>query len=139
MFFAVAQTNAAAVVSRTLDYCNSFYHNIALKNILRLHNCVQNCLARVAARSPRFSHSASLLKSLHWLPVRYHWLPVRYHWLPVQYRVILKICAITYQALSPKQVYIHCSLLQGSPDRYHLILIYFLFPVLRQISELELF
>ena len=56
---------------------------------------MQNCLARVVTRSPRFSHSVPLLKSLHWLPVRY--------------RIICKICAITYQALSSKQpaVYLH--------------------------------
>ena len=35
---------------------------------------------------------------------------------------------------------IHCCLLQDSPDSFnHLILIYFLFPVLRQMSVLELF
>ena len=41
---------------------------------------------------------------------------------------------------SKKHIYIHCSLLQDSPDSFdHLILIYFLFPVLRQILELEHF
>ena len=55
---------------------------------------MQNCLARVVTRSPRFSHSAPLFKSLHWLPVRY--------------RIIFKICAITHQALSSKQpAYLH--------------------------------
>ena len=40
-------------------------------------------------RSPRFTHSKPLLKSLHWLPVRY--------------RIICKICTITYQAYPCKQ------------------------------------
>ena len=41
-----------------------------------------------------FSHSAPLLKSLHWLPVRYS--------------IMFKICTITYQALSSKQpAYLH--------------------------------
>ena len=50
---------------------------------------VQNCLARVVTRSPRFSRSVPLLKSL--------------HWLPVQYCIIFKICTIAYQALSSIQ------------------------------------
>ena len=40
------------------------------------------------------SHSVPLLKSLHWLPIRY--------------RIIFKICTITYQALSSGQpAYLH--------------------------------
>ena len=50
---------------------------------------MQNILVRVVTWSPRFSHSAPLLKTLHWLLVRYH--------------IFLKICTITYQALSSKQ------------------------------------
>ena len=127
MSFAVTKTIATALVSSRLDYCNSLYRNIALKDIWKLQY-MQNCLARVITRSPHISHSLPLLKSLHWLPVRYC--------------IIFKMCTITYQALSSKHqhIYIHCSLLQDSPDIFnHLILIYFLFPVLRQMSELELF
>ena len=87
--FAVAKTVATALIDSRLDYYNPVYHNIELKHILKLQR-VQNCLARVVTRSPRFSHSAPLLKSLHWLPVRYH--------------INLKICTITYQALSSKQL-----------------------------------
>ena len=46
-------------------------------------------MARVITRSPHFSHSVPLLKSLQWLPVRY--------------RIIFKICTIAYHALSSKQ------------------------------------
>ena len=88
MSFAVAKTIATALVSSRLDYCNSLYHNIALKDISKLQH-VQHCLARVVTLSPHFSHSAPLLKSLNWLPVRHH--------------IIFKICTITYQALSSKQ------------------------------------
>ena len=118
MSFAVAKTIETALDSSRLDYCNSLYHNIALNDILKLQR-VQNCLARVVTRSPRFSHSAPLLKSFHWLPVE----------------LFLKIFHPSNQ-----HIYIHCSLLQDSPGNFdHLILIYFLFPVLRQMSELELF
>ena len=83
MSLSVAKTIATTLVSSRLDYCNSLLHNIAIKDITKLQR-VQNCLARVVTRSPRFSRSVPLLKSLHWLPVRY--------------RIIFKICTITYQA-----------------------------------------
>ena len=54
---------------------------------------VNNCLARVVTKSPRFCHITPLLKSLHWLPVRY--------------RIKFKLCSLTYQALPNGQpVYI---------------------------------
>ena len=53
---------------------------IILYNIMRVH---------IVIRFPRFSHSLPLLKSLHWLPIRY--------------RITFKICTITYQALSSGQ------------------------------------
>ena len=58
---------ATALVSSRL------YRNIALKDILTLH-LVQNYLLRVVTRSPRFSHSVPLLKSLHMLPDMYTYL-----------------------------------------------------------------
>ena len=60
----VAKTFATALVSSRLDYCNSLLYNIAQKNIAKLQR-VQNCLARVVTRSPRFSRSVPLLKALH--------------------------------------------------------------------------
>ena len=55
---------------------------------------MQNCLSRVVTKSPRFSHSAPHLKSL--------------HWLPIPHRIIFKICTITYEALSSGQpAYLH--------------------------------
>ncbi|MEG7521965.1 MAG: hypothetical protein M3H12_02550, partial [Chromatiales bacterium] len=92
----VAKTIATALVSSGLDYCNSLLYNIAGKDITKVQR-VQNCLARVVTRSPRFFRSVPLLKSLHWLPVRY--------------RIIFKICTIAYPALSFKQpAYLHSML-----------------------------
>ena len=103
MSLSVAKTIATPLVSSILDYCNSLLHNIAIKDITKLQR-VQNCLARVVTRSPRFSRSVSLLKSLHWLPVRY--------------RIIFKICTITYQALSTKQpAYLHSMLTPARQPR----------------------
>ena len=84
----VAKTIATALITTRLDYCNSLLYHTANKDITKLQR-VQNCLARVVTRSPRFSRSVPLLKSL--------------HWLPVHYRIIFKICTIAYQALSSTQ------------------------------------
>ena len=84
----VAKAIATALVSSRLDYCNSLLYNTANKDIAKLQR-VQHCLARVVTRSPRFSRSVPLLKSL--------------HWLPVHYRIIFKMCTIAYQALSSTQ------------------------------------
>ena len=59
------------------------------------------------------------------------------HWQPLRYPIIFKICIITFKHLrsSNKHIYIRCSLLQDSLDSFdHLILIYLLFPLLRQIN-----
>ena len=60
------KTIATALVSSRLDYCNSLLYNTANKDIAKLQR-FQNCLARVVTRSPCFSRSVPLLKSLHWL------------------------------------------------------------------------
>jgi hypothetical protein len=60
---------ANSLVHSKIDYCNSLLYGLPDKSIARLQR-VQNALARVVCRSSKFqSHSASLLKSLHWLPV----------------------------------------------------------------------
>ena len=66
----LAKQIAVALVSCKLDYRNSIFHNMPEKDIARLHS-VQNCLARVVTKAPRFSRSVSILKQLHWLPVKY--------------------------------------------------------------------
>ena len=88
MSLSVAKTIVTALVSSRFDYCNSLIHNIAIKDNTKLQH-VQNCLARVVTRSPRFSRSVPLQKPLLWLPLRY--------------RIIFEICTVTYQALSSKQ------------------------------------
>ena len=50
------------------NYESSLIITIAILFILNLQR-VQNVLARVVTRLPRFSHSVPLLRSLHWLPV----------------------------------------------------------------------
>ena len=57
----IATILAPALVTSRLDYCNSGFNNIAINDITKLR--VQNCLAMVVTRSPRFTHSKPLLKS----------------------------------------------------------------------------
>ena len=84
----LAKQIAVALVSSKLDYCNSIFHNMPEKDIARLQR-VQNCLASVVIKAPRFSRSVPMLK----------WL----HWLPVKFRIHFKICAITFRTLKENQ------------------------------------
>ena len=65
----LAKQIAVAQVTSKLDYCNSLLHEIPSKDLQKLQR-VQNCLARVVTKVPRFSRSIPLLKSLHWLPIK---------------------------------------------------------------------
>ena len=79
----VSKTIATALVSSKLDYCNGLLYNVTNRELNRFQG-VQNCLARVVTRSPRFSRTTPLLKSL--------------HWLSVCFRIRFKICLVTYKA-----------------------------------------
>ena len=82
------KTISNALISSRLDYCNSLLNNIAKRDLSKLQR-VQNCLARVVLRAPRFSRSLPLLKQL--------------HWLPVNYRIKFKLSTLTYRALAIHQ------------------------------------
>ena len=125
----VPKTIATALITSRLDYCNSLLYKLHLtRDILKLQ-CVQNCLARVVRRFPRFSHSILLQKSL--------------HWLPVQSRIIFKLCTAAYQTLSsgePSYLFSMLSLAPISPEySVHLVFICRLFPGLKLILGLVLF
>ena len=60
-----AKTISNSLITSRLDYCNSLINNIAKQDLSKLQR-VQNCLARVVLREPRFSPSLPLLKQLHW-------------------------------------------------------------------------
>ena len=72
---------ANALVSSRLDYCNSLLSGIAETDLTKLQ-LVLNRLARAVTKSPPFTRSAPLLRSLHWLPVKC--------------RVHFKICLLTH-------------------------------------------
>ena len=79
---------ANALVSSRLDYCNALFHGIPKKYLNKLQR-VQNSLARVVTKAPRFTSSAPLLAKL--------------HWLPVTSRINFKLACITYKAIYKKQ------------------------------------
>ena len=83
-----AKLLASALVSSRLDYCNSLLYGIADIDLTRLQH-VQNQLARLVTKSPPFTHSIPLFRSLHWLPVRF--------------RILFKINLLTYKTLREKQ------------------------------------
>ena len=79
-----AKTISNALISSRLDYCNSLLNNIAKQDLSKRQR-VQNRLARVVLRAPRFSPSLPLLK--------------QFHWLPVNYRIQFKLSTLTHIAL----------------------------------------
>ena len=91
-----------ALVSSLLDYCNSLLYGIADIDLIRLQR-VRNRLAHLVTKSPPFTRCLPLLRSLHWLPVRF--------------RIFFKINLLTYKTLREKQpVYIHSMLAASLPS-----------------------
>ena len=98
-----AELLATALVSTRLDYCNSLLYGTADIELTRLQR-VQNQLARLVTKSPPFTRSIPLLRSLHWLPVRF--------------RILFKINLLTYKTLCEEQpVYLHSMLVALIPFR----------------------
>ena len=100
-----AKLLANALVSSRLDYCNSLLSGIAETDLTKLQR-VLNRLARVVTKSPPFTRSVPMLRSLHWLPVKY--------------RVHFKICLLTYKALHEEQPVYLRSLIASSLPSYSL-------------------
>ena len=79
---------AHALVSSRLDYCNSLLFGIADKEIIQPQR-IQNSLARVVTKQPPLTRSVPLLRSLHWLPVKF--------------RMEFKTCLLTYKTFTKNQ------------------------------------
>ena len=77
---------ANALVHSKLDYCNSLLSGLPNTSIIRLQY-VQNSLARVVCNTTKFhSHTATLLKGL--------------HWLPIPERIKFKIASLTFKVIN---------------------------------------
>ncbi len=59
-----------AFITSRLDYCNSLYFGIGQTALSRLQR-VQNAAARLLTSTKKRDHITPVLRSLHWLPVRY--------------------------------------------------------------------
>ena len=93
---------ATAHVS-SLDYSNSLSSIIADTGPAKLQS-IQNQLALVVTKWPPFTGSVSLLRSLHWLPIKF--------------RILFKISVFTYKMLHEKQpVFLHSMLASSLPFR----------------------
>ena len=95
--------SAKLLVCSRFDYCNSLLSGIVETDLTKLQR-VLNRLAQVVTKSPPFTRSVPLLRSLHWLPVKY--------------RVHIKICLLTYKAFHEEQpVYLRSLIAISLPSR----------------------
>ena len=78
------ETLIHAFISSRLDYCNSLLFGVPECHLHKLQR-VQNAAARLVVQESRFCHITPLLKSLHWLPVKY--------------RIVFKLLLITFKAI----------------------------------------
>ena len=94
---------ACALVASRMDYCNSLYYGLAEKDIKMLQR-VQDTLARLVTRADPLSHAPPILKSLHWLPIRF--------------RIDFKVRLLTFKTLQLElPTYLHSLLSKAIPSR----------------------
>ena len=64
------ETLIHAFVSSRLDYCNSLLYGLSQAQIDKIQR-VQNAVARLIFKQPKFSHITPVLYQLHWLTIKY--------------------------------------------------------------------
>ncbi|XP_060780506.1 NACHT, LRR and PYD domains-containing protein 3-like [Neoarius graeffei] len=80
-----AETLIHAFITSRLNYCNSILYGLP-STVLQKLQYVQNSAAQLLTRSPSREHITSVLRQLHWLPIKQ--------------RIHFKILLITYKALN---------------------------------------
>jgi hypothetical protein len=90
-----------------MDYCNAVLHGSRVTTQSKLQR-VQNNIARVVLRVPRYTHALPLLHQLHWLPIGLritYKLAVLTFRSPIGLRITYKLAVLTFrshQHSSPK-------------------------------------
>ena len=101
-----AETLVHSLIFSLLDYCNALLYGLPSYQIARLQR-VQNAAARFLCNTSKYDHISPILKSLHWLPVKY--------------RILFKIAIITFKALTDQAPsYLQEMIIRQSNSRYAL-------------------
>jgi len=102
------KTLVYAFVSSRIDYCNSILAGVSSQLLQRLQS-VQNAAARLVTGARRSDRTTSILRQLHWLPVRQ--------------RIIFKTAVLVYKCLhgmAPPYLSTYCEPTSSHGGRRHL-------------------
>ena len=89
LFYDSVKTLITSLVLSRLDYCNSLLAGTTEQKISKLKKA-QICAARLIFGKPRSESTTSMLKTLHWLPVKAR----------IEYKISL-LCYITLHSSMP--------------------------------------